>query len=356
MSAAKDKNNSDPKPSLLEETQLRKLSLEIAALERAASARDDKDSSDEKQDPLIDAQLRKLNLEIDALERTVSEQKSTEKFKKDKLELEIDTLKWQTGRVYRLSQFAVIFSIIATLVTIFYTGYNIWSSYTKDTENKKKELTQKTDSQYRTEIQRLIQYPSDTKMPISEVVFLLRDLEEVVKNGYEGDQQKRQKEEIGILLMQLIKSSDVDLSIPRNIEFDRSAMLHSNFYADYLVKDPLANSVILSKYKTHLKEISTAYPDFRVDPDKNDDHAFMPVNIPNETVNKQYVYTYLAYKSHVELLDRSTRENEQFKEKAEEYLGASFCAFYDATHNAALTAKIYGGDPGMVEWRRQQCE
>jgi hypothetical protein len=319
------------------------------------SAKDNRNSKNESPGPIEEAQLRKLELEIRNLERAVEEAESTETSKQEKLKLEVKTLIWQTGRVYRLSQFAVIFSIFATLVTIFATTYGIWTSYVKDIENKKKELTQKTDSLYRAEIQRLIQYPADPKMPISEAVFLFRDLDEVVKNGYEGDQQNRQKDEIGILLMQLIKSSDVDLSIPRNIEFDNSAMQHSTFYKDYLVKDPLANSVIISRYKTHLKEISDAYPNFRVELDEKDDNGFLPVNIPSETIFKQYIFTYLAYKSHVELLDRSTRENEQLKEKAAEYLGASFCWFYDATHNAALTAKIYGGDAGMVEWRWQQC-
>src|ERR1041384_6674707 len=89
------------------------------------------------------AQLKKLEHEIAALERQAKEQETTETVRQEKLKLEIKTLIWQTGRIYRLSQFAIIFSIIATLATVFATLYGLWNSYTKDIENKKKELVER---------------------------------------------------------------------------------------------------------------------------------------------------------------------------------------------------------------------
>jgi hypothetical protein len=144
----------------------------------------------------------------------------------------------------------------------------------------------------------------------------------------------------------------------RNIDFERNAMQHSNSYKEYLIKDPLSNFTIISKYKTELSRISKTFPDFRLNPDEKVDSVFTPVDSPNDATSVQYINIYYAYKSHVLLMTESISKSEdsQLKKQAEEYLGTSFCWFYGVTHNAPLTIGIYGGTPEMLEWRWQQCK
>lgn len=318
--------------------------------------------STDAQKLLEDSQLKKLALEIKALERIEEEETNIKIPKQKKLDLELKTLLWQTGRVYRLSQFAIIASILATLVTIFATSYGIWASYQKDTENKTKELRERTDSLYRAEIQRLIQYPIDPKITISDAVFLLRDLEDVVENGYErGAKQERQKDEIGTLISQIMISPDVDLAVTRNVEFDRKALENSPSYKDYLIRNPKFNRDIISKYKAVLTALHEADPNYSIIPDERNEQMFIESTGLGKSEKKQdrffqYVYIFYAYKSHVDLLKETIATNPGLAQEAENYLGISFCWFYGATENSGLTAKIYGGTPDMIAWRWQQCK
>jgi hypothetical protein len=324
-------------------------------------ALEDNDNEDNVKKRIEESQLKKLELEVRSLERKEGEETQTTKPRGEKLQLELDNLRWQTGRIYRLSQFAVIFSVLATIVTIFATTYGIWSSYKKDIENKRKELTQRTDTLYRSEIEKLIQYPIEPKTTISEAVFLMRDLEDVVNNSYEDAQKlKRQKEEVGLLLTQLMASPDFDLSVTRNIEFDRKALRHSQFYSDYLTDNPNYNRDILSKYKSVLVALHDEDPNYSVVPDENKEEVFLEKSADGKVTKKQekffqYIYIYYAYKAHVALLNDTIAKNPDKSAEAEVYLGLSFCWFYDATKNEGLIRKIYGGTPEMVEWRWQQC-
>lgn len=319
-----------------------------------------KKNGPESESALDAAGLRKLELEIAALERKEKEEESTEPTRQQKLNLELKTLLWQTGRVFKLSQFAIIFSILATVVTVFATTYGIWTSYRKDTEIKAKEIRERTDTLYRAEIQRLIQYPIDPKVTISDAVFLFRDLGDVVKNGYEeGEKQNRQKEEIGLLLSQLINSPDVDLAVTRNVEFDRKAITNSEFYRAYLVGNPKYNRDIISKYKSVLKALHKEDPDYVIQPDEQNQEIFIEINpagkgTKDQTKFFQYVYIFWAYKAHVELLTE-TMKNLELAKEARDYYDRSFCWFYGATENIPLTIKIYEGDPGRVAWRWERC-
>jgi hypothetical protein len=311
---------------------------------------------------LEEEQLRKLALEIKALERREEEEINARFPKQQKLDLELKTLLWQTGRVYRLSQFAIIASVLATLVTVFATSYGIWASYKKDTELKAKELRERTDSLYRAEIQRLIQYPIDQKVTISDAVFLLRDLEDIVENGYDkGAKQDRQKDEIGTLITQLLMSPDVDLAVTRNVEFDRKALTNSASYKDYLIRNPKYNRDILSKYKAVLAALHEKDRNYTITPDERNEEMFIESNSDGKTINNQanffqYVYIFYAYKSHVDLLKETISKIPGSADEAGQYLGISFCWFYGATENSGLTGKIYGGTPEMVAWRWQQCK
>jgi hypothetical protein len=306
---------------------------------------------------LEDAQLRKLELEIDALRRAANEENSVGVSKQEKIKLEVKTLLWQTGRVYRLSQFAVIFSILATLVTVFATVYGIWSSYQKDTEARIKDRTDRTDSLYRTAIQRLIQYPVEPKITISDAVFTFRDLEQVVSFNYQDDaeKKKRQIEEAGFLIAQLMNSPEVDLSLTRNVEFDRKAMKESKYYREFLISNPKYNRDIISKYKNILSSVHDKAPCYSMVPDPKTKEVFLEYECKHgepEPTFLQYVGLFYAYKSHVALFDH-TAAIDTLSEEAAGYQTLAFCWFVGATDNVPLTIEIFGGDAERVSWKWQ---
>ena len=315
----------------------------------------DENNEQRRNNPLEDAQLRKLQLEIDALERIANEEQTVGISKQEKVRLEVKTLLWQTGRVYRLSQFAVIFSILATMVTIFATGYGIWTSYAKDSETKVKERTDRTDGLYRTALARLIQFPVEPKATISDAVFTLRDLEDVVKNNYDDEKKReRQKQEVGFLLAQLMNSPEVDLSISRNVEFDRKAMDQSTFYRDYLTRNPRFNRDIISKYKNVLSSMHDRAPCYSMIPDPNRKEVFIEKECRNgepEPTFLQYVGLYYSYKSHVALLNETLENFPDVSQEAQSYRDLSFCWFVKATRNVPLTVEIFGGSPEKVNWK-----
>jgi len=304
---------------------------------------------------LEDAQVRKLELEIDALRRAANEEESVGVSKQEKVRLEVKTLLWQTGRVYRLSQFAVIFSILATLVTIFATAYGIWTSYVKDNETKVKERTDRTDGLYRTGLQQVIRFPAEAKMTISDAVFTLRDLEDVVNNNYDDEKKRdRQKNEVGFLLTQLINSPETELSISRNVELDRKAMDHSSFYRDYLARNPKLNRDILSKYQEVLKDVHLRAPCYSLIPDPKKKEFFRQSRCQNgepQPTFLQYVGLFYAYKSHVAILNETLQNYPDASQDALAYRDTSFCWFYMATQNVPLTMDIFGGTAEQVVWK-----
>jgi hypothetical protein len=310
---------------------------------------------------LEDAQVRKLELEIDALTRAANEEQSVGTSKQEKVRLEVKTLLWQTGRVYRLSQFAVIFSILATLVTIFATAYGIWTSYVKDNETRVKERTDRTDGLYRTGVQHLIRFPVDEKITISDAVFTLRDLEDVVNNNYDDEtKRERQRHEVGFLLAQLINSPELDLGVSRNVELDRKAMDQSTFYRNYLAQNPKFNRDIISKYKNILSSVHDRAPCYAMIPDPEKKEYFREMECRNgepEPTFLQYVGLFYAYKSHVAILNETQGKYPDVAEEARVYRDTSFCWFFKATRNPPLTIEIFGGTPEQVNWKWEfECQ
>ena len=318
------------------------------------------------QDEIAQEQLRKLRLEIDALEREQGLAVDTPGRRRRKLDLEVQALQWQNGLVYKLGQYATIVTILATVATICATGLGVYIAYNnfaRDREHeaalKQKELAEKTDSQYRTELRELFKYPVEEGRTISEAVFLFRDLGDVIENGYKGDDAMRQRKgkEVGFLLTQLVRSPDFDLSKTRNVNFDSKALDNSTYYRDHLIQSPGDSRDILTKYKWALWKLHDSdksyYEGFSVNPE--DPTAFTVPHDP-KTQDKfyQYVYLYQAYKKHVWLLGKAA-EASPGDEQLQRYLGESFCWFYGATQNKSLTIGIFGGDADMVLWRWRQC-
>lgn len=311
------------------------------------------------QNEVNEAQLRKLQLEIQALEREGHFDDETAAQKHQKLNLELQSLAWQNGLIYRLGQFATIFTILATLVTVFATGFGIWTAYTKlvsdrekEAELKDKEFIERTNTQYRTELNQLLQYPVKEEQTIAEAVFLFRDIGSVIEEGYKDEMLGRKREEVGFLFSQLIRSPEFDLSKTRNISFDIKALNYLKYYKEYLVDKPYDNRDILSKYKNELEVLSSKdqkyYENLVVD--SNDASVFIEDSAyKDQTKFFQYVFIFQAYKNHVNLFDESLKKDKISTTQAVDFKRLAFCWFYGATKNKSLTINIFGGDETKVE-------
>lgn len=306
------------------------------------------------------AQLQKLQMEIAALNRAERFEAEAEQQKRDKLFYETQSLRWQTSLFYKLTQFA-------TIITIFATAFGVYQAYTKLVEDKikatqeeEKARRERINALYRSDLQQLLQYPIDKEhQTIPIAVFLMHDLADVVNTGFKDDPetQARMKDEIGLLIAQLVKSPEFNLTETRNTDFERKALEHCKFYENYLINHPSDNRDILSKYKGVLLALHKTNPDyyekFEVDPE--DPTAFIE---GQESVDQtrffQYAYLFHAYRKHVSLLDNSYA----LKSDPEviNYKTISFCWFWLATRNRSLLKSIFGGTAEQVEAKSKLCE
>ena len=306
-----------------------------------------------------EAQLEKLELEIAALRRSDEFEAETKEEKRKKLYYDTQSARWQTSLIYRASQFA-------TIITIFATAFGIWIAYNKliadrqtDNEQKAKDRVERTNVRYRSDLQQLLEYPIDAKQTIAQAEFLFQDLTGVVTDGVDDENEKRQKgDEVGFLIAQLVKSSEFDLTLTRNSNFDRKAMDSSRFYENYLVNHPMDNRDILSKHKSvllglHDKE-HTYCEAFKVNP--NDPTSFTESQVStDQTRFFQLVYIFHAYRKHVELLSRSAYVS-QPDPNIRKYLDLAYCWLWGASRNKSIVQATFGGTDEQVNTKTGECD
>jgi hypothetical protein len=174
----------------------------------------------------------------------------------------------------------------------------------------------------------------------------------VVTDGVDDENEKRQKgDDVGFLIAQLVKSSEFDLTLTRNSNFDRRAMDSSRFYENYLVNHPMDNRDILSKYKSvllglHDKE-HTYCEAFKVNP--NDPTSFTESQVStDQTRFFQLVYIFHACRRHVELLSRSAYVAKP-DPNVRDYLDLAFCWLWGASRNKSIVQATFGGTDEQVE-------
>jgi hypothetical protein len=304
-----------------------------------------------------EAALEKLELEIAALKRDEEFENETLKVRREKLYYETQSARWQTSLIYRLSQFAAIITIFATAFGIYFTYNKLVTDRDNEFKQNQKDRSERTTTRYRSDLQELLQYPTDPKQTISRAEFLLRDLVDVVDNGFEERDRQPKREEIGFLLSQLIKSAEFDLTLTRNSNFDRKAIETSKFYEDYLIANTSDNRDILSKYKGVLMTLHAQdppyYENLQVDP--SDPSSFIESQIAKDQ-NKffQYAYLFHAYRKHVDLFARNSILPKPDPDLRKD-LDLAFCWFWGAGKNPSLTKAIFGGTDDQFRTKTLQC-
>jgi hypothetical protein len=322
-----------------------------------------------KPDEKAEAELAKLRLEAASLKLEIRRKKASAGSEREKLALEIQSLKRQNGLLSRLTQFATIFTVLATLLTVVATCFSVWTAWdkfvtdkNKETKLRQRELDERTERQFRATLQQLVQYPIDDKQTISSAVFNFRDIRNVVEKGYEGDELKRRREEVGFLLTQLTRSPEFDLTRTRNAEYDRKAMLYCDYYLAQLVDRPGENLDVISKYKDALLSARQANPRYYASLTVSPEDIFTEAVPARDAQEKaQFISLFHGYRKHVELLVSSRKAAEAGQKgldavDVKRKINSAFCWFYGATQNPMLTTSIFGVGPEQVQplWD-QEC-
>jgi len=295
-----------------------------------------------------EAELEKIELEIASLRRGAAFESETLAQRKQKLYYDTHSARWQTSLIYRLSQFAAIVTIFATLFGIYFTYNKLVTDRDNEFKQNQKDRIERTTTRYRNDLQELLQYPTDPKQTISRAAFLLRDLADVVDNGFEENDRPAKREEIGFLVTQLIKSAEFDLALTRNSNFDRKAIETSRFYEDYLINHASDNRDILSKYKSALLTLHNQDPPYyeNLQVDASDPTAFLESEVAkDQTKFFQYAYLFHGYRKHVELFAHNSvlpKPDPSLRKDLE----LAFCWFWGTTKNPSLTKAIFGSGEG----------
>jgi hypothetical protein len=285
------------------------------------------------QDDMADAQLRKLNLEISALE-------------------------WQNSRIGRFSRFATFITIGATLVTILATLFGSWYGWKKDRDVRANELIERNDNQYRSDVQQLLQYRFEDKQTLPSVLFSILDLNHIVENKYEGAEQSRRKNELGLLFTRIVKASEFDLTKDRNVEFDRVALRYCPYYPDYLKHNPRFIIEILSKYGDAIASLNTdkAFEALIVKPETYEFDFPVDLKEPFKISANQGANIVNVYRSHVSLLKQSLEVKSEAAEETKKNMIIAFCLFYSRTKNKELTKYVFQIDESTFQNNINSCK
>jgi hypothetical protein len=277
-----------------------------------------------------------------------------------KLNLEIKTLEWENSRLGRVARIATLLTILATIVTVVATGAGAWVGYRKFIEDhgkdrvlRARELTEKTSTQYRSDLQQLSSYPTDPKQTISVAFFIFQDLNELVENNFEEQDRERHRRQVGSMLSQLIRSDEYDLSSVRSVEFDRKALMYCAYYRKFLLENPGHNAEILSKYKFILAALHDENPSYYEGIKAAADYTFSAPSGPGKVLF--FVHLFQGYQEHLALFDEALGNKLADAGETEKRKKLAFCWFQKSTNNNQLTQTLFHIDEPERKARVEQC-
>lgn len=277
-----------------------------------------------------------------------------------KLRLEAITLKRQNSRKGQFLQYSTLATAVTALLTALATVVGVWIAISKfidegnkDRELRTRELEERSDNQFRSDLKQLLLYPVDTQVTAATVIFLFQDIESLT----EGQENRRIR--VSQLVSSLTRSAEFDFEHARNIEFDVTALTYWNNYPVYLKQEPSLNLKILDKYKEALKHLHDDNWRFfeSISVDSEGYPFFKPV-VENFKYQREhaaeydrFVYLFQGYRKHVETL----LEKSQEVLRNGSYLNQAFCSFYAATKNSALTKVIFKMDDTTLDVVWERC-
>ena len=277
-----------------------------------------------------------------------------------KLYLEIRTLEWENSLLGRVFRLAGLLTIIATVITIIATGFGVWQGYMKFNDDRQKErdlktreLKERNTNHYRSDLQLLAAYPLDPKQTIAAASFLFYDLQDLVENEFYEDRDQR-RFQVGSLISQMIRSDNYDLTVMRNVEFDRKALYYCDYYKKFLEDHPQYNSEILNKYKFVLDTMRKKDPKYYRSITVESNFSF---KIPPGGGDKgrSFVHWVQAYQEHMALFDEALKKNPSDPSEITECKQAAACWFQASIKNDQITGTIFNLDHAGLKTLAERC-
>jgi hypothetical protein len=300
-------------------------------------------------DKIADAECRKLQLEIENLIATNS-----------KLELEIGRFKSKKNFGDKLAPYIPVITVIIAVAGFLWGIYQFHyqeaerqksADVQKQRENdiRERDLAQRIDSQYRTDLTQLLQFPTDDKLTIPVAIFLLTDLNHLIENELPEKEKEQKKKQLGKMIYDMLMQMEFDFSKNRTVEFDIAAMNYCPAYEAFLESEPkFHRQMMSSNYRKALDSIHKQDAGFiKSIIIAEDEPDYLRVIVPSrkEGLFERFLILVKGYKSHVDFMKKRVITSGQISQEGfmkVEILYRSFCWFYAATENEDITREVLG--------------
>ena len=262
-----------------------------------------------------------------------------------KLKLEIMSLEWNA----RWGRFTTLITVSITVATLIAAAVGWGYDRYKERDLRSRELRQQTDNRYNSDLAQLLRFPTEESQTIPEVILLFDDLSNLIATAYGERGQGERGMKVGILISELVKSSEFDLTKPRNVEFDKAALAFCPFYLEALINNPKFTKVILQKYAVALEPFHRENINFTyVRKEPGPEGAYV-LTKPSDKFEKEgftpklrtFATMVNAYEKHIELLNKSIGRDPANAETLKKDRESAFCSFYTSTQNTLLTKTVF---------------
>lgn len=282
----------------------------------------------------------------------------------NKIHLEVKSLKKQISWRGQLLQYVAVITVLVTLFGAWQGYLKFREDHQKDQELKSKEndlkdseQRQKADDEYQLNIQQIASYPGETKETIPSIVLKFQDLKRLIEGGKLSGQAEVARHDVGFLVSYIIQQTDFDLKVPRNVEFDTESLRYCEYYSNYLRLNTDANTRILSKYQTSLKFEHDKNPNVfkAIKRESNSSYSVEGLTAQQEIYAYHVADMLDAYKSHLDLLKQSLKDNPQNTEGIKDMLNQALCDFYTSVNNSSIAQDFFGIDEKALQEQIKQC-
>ena len=190
---------------------------------------------------------------------------------------------------------------------------------------RQEELKERLESQYRSDLQELLQFAGNKSMSIPQAAFLLEDLTRLTVN----DGHKRQA--VTKLLVRLIES-ECDFDQPRDVEFGTVALEYWKGYSKYLQENYETHSFLVYKYFPALRSLHGQDPKYFETIAWEPGFGFRVAHYTAEAKFVHFERLVRGFVKHFELLRDRPKAAEDAKAN-----------FVEALNNPRLADALFGG-------------
>ena len=247
--------------------------------------------------------------------RNDTPQQSLEAAQLEKINLEIRALRKKSVWHDTVLQLTPALTVLVALSGFVFGIYQFHNGQEKARELEQAGQQIKIQDQIRSDLDQIVQFPTDRKQTVSRVSFFLLDLDNLLKpNLADPDSTAKDRRKIGDLLVQLI-SDDLDLTERRNVSFALTLVKQSNDYDEGLKAHPNMLMNILTNHCDAFESIYKKAPKYfgrfkYTDQTKSEIDEPDVSPIPDASLARHFEDLVGSYSRHLELIqDASTRQS-----------------------------------------------